>query len=99
MVAAPVQGGGRGGRKKANGFRDSVQVYQLWNSEDLTKNNKLMSDSMRRMCRTGDTACTRALLTDHFYLGDGRDIRKVVAVPMGCCHFCDLSEISRHQAI
>ena len=93
MVAAPVQGGGRGGRKQGNGFRETVQVYQLWNAEDLTQNNKLMSHSMRTLCKTGASSCTRELLSDHFHLSDGRDIRKVVAsAPMGCCHYCDLRQ-------
>ena len=93
MVAAPVQGGGRGGRKKGtNGFRDSVQVYQLWNQEDLSQNNNLMSNEMRTLCRTGVSSCTREFLTDNFNLGD-RDIRKVVlSDPMGCCHSCDLRQ-------
>ena len=65
--AALIQGGGRGGRKLTSGKRRSVQVYQLYNSQDFTGQNKLMNSNMKRICQSQE--CTRGLLKDYF-VGD-----------------------------
>ena len=64
QIAALVQGGGRGGRRLVNGNRRRVQVYQLYNSQDFSSQNKMMSADMRRICQSQD--CTRKLLMDFF---------------------------------
>jgi hypothetical protein len=85
-----LQGGGRGGRRKASGLRSTVQIYQLWNGSDLTKMNKTMTESMRSLCRTASTSCTRKLLRKHFHIGRGEPEEQVVnPLWMGCCTYCD----------
>ena len=91
-VAPVLQGGGRGGRKKLNGFRNTVQVYQLWNPEDLTTRNKLMSTDMRTLCRSGTTACTKEFLTKIYKIGkEGRqEPVEEREVQDDCCMYHDL---------
>jgi superfamily II DNA/RNA helicase len=86
-----LQGGGRGGRRQLDGLKRCVQVYQLWNPEDLTKRNKLMTEEMRRICRTGATACTRDLLQQSFHIWKGKPVR-MPEEERGqiCCHYHDL---------
>ena len=86
QVAALVQGGGRGGRKMGNGMRRRVQVYQLFNSQDLTSQNKSMSDDMRRICKSKE--CTRLLL-EKYFVGGKKD-KSVLGPVKHCCHSCDL---------
>ena len=89
QLAALVQGGGRGGRKLGNGMRRRVQVYQLFNPQDFTSQNKLMSPDMKRICYSGD--CTRNLMKDYF----AGDSELQDAVTRGhCCHICDKSDAS-----
>ena len=88
-VSSVLQGGGRGGRRKLNGFRSSVQIYQLFNGSDLTIKNKTMTDTMRTMCRTASTSCTRKLLREHFHLGGGEPGEQMVEQGLGCCSYCD----------
>ena len=93
-LAPVIQGGGRGGRKKLDGFRNSVQVYQLWNPEDLTKRNKLMSQDMRTLCRTGTTACTRQFLKEIYRIGNERmELLEELSDEEGCCMFHDLLQL------
>jgi superfamily II DNA helicase RecQ len=85
-----LQGGGRGGRRKGNGFRCSVQVYQLFNAEDLSRKNKHMSEEMRQLCRTGATACTRDLLTERYRIGPAVHPEGGEGRGFNCCHHHDL---------
>ena len=85
-----LQGGGRGGRKQLDGLRRCVQVYQLWNPEDLTRQNKTMTEEMRRVCRTGATSCTRDLLQQSYHIGKGRFVGEEVEHGENCCHYHDL---------
>ena len=86
QVAALVQGGGRGGRKMENGMRRRVQVYQLFNSQDLTSQNKSMSEDMRRICKSKE--CTRLLL-EKYFVGGKKD-KSVLSSAKHCCHNCDI---------
>ena len=88
-VSSVLQGGGRGGRRKPSGFRSSVQIYQLYNGSDLTVKNKTMTETMRTMCRTAETSCTRKLLMEHFHLGRGELGEQMVEQGLGCCTYCD----------
>ena len=89
-VSSVLQGGGRGGRRKVSGLRSTVQIYQLWNGSDLTKMNKTMTETMRSLCRTASTSCTRKLLRKHFHIGKGEPEEQVVnPLWMGCCTYCD----------
>ena len=86
-----LQGGGRGGRKQLDGLKRCVQVYQLWNPEDLTRRNKLMTEEVRKLCRTGATACTRDFLKQSFHIGKGRPVREPEDQRgQSCCHYHDL---------
>lgn len=91
--AALVQGGGRGGRRMANGKRRRVQVYQLYNSQDFSSSNKMMSVDMKRICQSGE--CTRKLLKDYF-VGNSQEDKdeeegsQSHGSPGNCCHNCDL---------
>ena len=86
QVSALIQGGGRGGRKLASGKRRKVQVYQLYNAQDLGAQNKAMSNMMRNICRSKE--CTRSLLKNYFVgCDDGTDFENVD--PSHCCHNCD----------
>ena len=89
--AALVQGGGRGGRRLENGKRRLVQVYQLFNSQDFTSQNKMMSPDMKRICESQE--CTRQLLKEYFVGdSDSKDVEDdggVVGSVGHCCHNCD----------
>ena len=86
--AALIQGGGRGGRKLKTGYRRRVQVYQFFNSQDFTKQNKLMSPYMKQICYSED--CTRKVLQKHF-VGDGEKELVEENIEVGrCCHNCDM---------
>ena len=88
QLAALVQGGGRGGRRQANGKRRQVQVYQLWNSQDFSSKNKLMSPDMRRICESKE--CTKKLLMEYFAGDcDGNSDGKGGEDHVHCCHNCD----------
>ena len=84
--AALIQGGGRGGRRQKNGKRSTVQVYQLFNSQDLTKNNRLMSAAMKEICLSKE--CTRKLLKKYF-VGNSEGVDGNEVNGNGCCHRCD----------
>ena len=86
QVAALVQGGGRGGRRQANGKRRQVQVYQLWNSQDFSSKNKLMSPDMRRICESKE--CTKKLLMEYF-AGNSNSDGEGEKVHLHCCQNCD----------
>ena len=93
-----LQGGGRGGRKQLDGLRRCVQVYQLWNPEDLSKRNKLMTEEMRQVCRTGASACTRDLLQQSFHIGKGRPLREPEEQRgESCCHYHDLKASQQEE--
>ena len=87
QVAALVQGGGRGGRKMDNGMRRKVQVYQLYNYQDIGNQNKFMSGMMRTVCRAKE--CTRRLLKNYFVGSDESPTELSVNVSSDCCHNCD----------
>ena len=87
QLAALVQGGGRGGRKTGNGMRKRVVVYQLYNSQDFTSQNRLMSPDVRRICQSKE--CTRALLED-FFAGNSETQDASIVDPKFCCHNCDM---------
>ena len=84
--AALIQGGGRGGRKLMNGKRRTVQVYQLFNSQDFTAQNRLMNPGMKHICQSLE--CTRGLLKEYF-IGDYRNQPQSDAMKGNCCHNCD----------
>ena len=84
--AALVQGGGRGGRKLANGKRRRVQVYQFFNSQDFTSRNKLMSPEMKKICQSEE--CSRFLLQNHF-VGNSEQQEEEVVDKNHCCNSCD----------
>ena len=84
QIAALVQGGGRGGRKIGNGRRRRVQVYQFYNNQDFTIQNKAMSADMKRICRGQE--CTRRLLKEYFV---GEPDNGNTVEPGYCCHNCD----------
>ena len=88
--AALVQGGGRGGRRQENGMRRRVQVYQFFNSQDLTVQNKEMSPDMRRICLSEE--CTRPLMKD-FFVGNSEPQEEQEQDPHHCCHQCDLNRL------
>ena len=88
--AALVQGGGRGGRRQENGMRRRVQVYQFFNSQDLTVQNKEMSPDMRRICLSEE--CTRPLMKE-FFVGDSEPQEEQEQDPCHCCHHCDLNRL------
>ena len=91
QLAALVQGGGRGGRKRLDGMRNRVQVYQFYNSQDFTSKNKQMSPDMRRICES--TQCTRRLLQD-FFASSSNTIREEMDLStFSCCHNCDLKSL------
>ena len=87
QLAAMIQGGGRGGRKIGNGFRRRVQVYQLFNPQDFSSQNKFMSPDMKRICYSGE--CTRELLKEYF-VGDSKGQDSVTRGH--CCQNCDRSD-------
>ena len=93
--AACIQGGGRGARRDGSGYRGAVQVYQLYNSSDLTKKNKEMSESMRRLCTESTTSCTKVLLREVF-AGDSskvgvlRSTEELELEHLHCCNFHDM---------
>ena len=87
QIAALVQGGGRGGRRMEDGKRRRVQVYQFYNSQDFTSQNKLMSAEMKMICQSPD--CTRLLLKDYFVGNSEEQKEEVVVDSNHCCHNCD----------
>jgi superfamily II DNA helicase RecQ len=87
-VAALLQGGGRGGRKRVGGTRSTVQLYQLHNGEDLTKRNKKMTIEMRSLCRAGETACPRDTLRRRYAMG--QVVEELGERGETCCHHHDL---------
>ena len=89
QVAALVQGGGRGGRRMENGMRRRTVVYQFYNSQDLSCQNKSMSEDMKRICRSRE--CTRLLLENYFVGSKKEEEDKQDLGPKKhCCHNCDL---------
>ena len=86
QLAALVQGGGRGGRRMENGKRRKVLVYQFYNSQDFTSQNKLMSLDMKRVCQS--QKCTRVLLKEYF-VGNSEEQKEEVEDKTHCCNNCD----------
>ena len=87
QLAALLQGGGRGGRRTENGRRRRVQVYQFYNSQDFTVQNKLMSPDMKRICKSEE--CTKDLLREYF-AGDNAPDDDIDEELRYCCHNCDM---------
>ena len=86
-LAALVQGGGRGGRRQADGTRRKVQTYLLFNGHSLTSKNTEMDEEVRKMCRSAATSWTRDELHDYFNLG--RKEKRPEGGHDWCCHFHD----------
>ena len=83
--AALVQGAGRGGRKNVDGTRRRVQVYQLYNSQDISPQNKI-SPQMRNLCLS--SKCTRLMLRDIFL--ENTEVHSPTVInPDFCCHNCE----------
>ena len=70
-----------------NGMRRTVQVYQFYNSQDFTTQNKLMSPDMKRICKSEE--CTKDLLREYF-AGNNVPQEDLGEVWKYCCHNCDL---------
>ena len=87
QLSALVQGGGRGGRKMVNGKRRLVQVYQLFNAQDLSSNIKTMSPMVREMCLSKQ--CTRKLLRSYFVRSSNESEDDTPYGSSHCCHNCD----------
>ena len=77
-----LQGAGRAGRRKANGVRQKVLVYVLFNSQDLGGNVPGLEDSVRTFCTS--KSCLKAQLREHF---DGES--DVSGSHDWCCSNCD----------
>ena len=88
-VAALLQGGGRGGRRRLDSKRGQVQVYQLYNSSDYGANMNLTS-AMAQLCKSADTSCTTKQLREHFAVPIGTNVEDLEKT-WWCCHFCDLA--------
>ena len=86
--SALVQGGGRGGRKMTDGKRRRVQVYQLFNSQDISSAYKSMSAFVRKICVSKE--CTRMLLKSYFVGTNEVDIEMNCSGGYHCCHNCDI---------
>lgn len=80
---------GRAGRLLESGKREQSIIYILFNDQDLGRNRKQLTESVRQICRSKDT-CLNRLLKDMFvgdYPVDNQPSRGA------CCSVCD-SEIS-----
>ena len=86
-VAALLQGGGRGGRRRADGMRSRVQVYQLFNNSDISSNSKV-SPKMTEICRSADTSCTTQQLSKHFAISKVSTLDHLDRSEW-CCNYCD----------
>ena len=64
-----------------------VQVYQLFNSQDLSKKNKMMTEEMREICLS--EGCTRKLLKSYFVGDAGVEGDELKYDETHCCHSCD----------
>ena len=84
-MASLLQGGGRGGRRRPDGLRGLVQVYQLYTSSDYGANAKL-TPAMRDLCKSASSCCTTKVLEDHFAVQtpQSTDRRRD-----WCCNYCD----------
>ena len=71
-----------------NGLRRRVQVYQFYNSQDFTAQNKLMSLDMKRICQSQE--CTRSLLEAYFAANSELKVRPALD-PDHCCHSCNVN--------
>ena len=100
--AGLIQGAGRGARRTTTGFRSSVQVYQLYNSSDLTIKNKDMSADMRRLCRESRSTCTKAALRQIFAGDSSGQVelgeQEKQQQRQNCCHFHDLQCQNEEEA-
>ena len=65
-IIASIEGGGRGGRKRGDGFRNTVQVYQLVNGEDMGLH---MTTEMKSLVSERKSRCTRDFLKEYFGVG------------------------------
>ena len=77
-----LQGAGRAGRRRADGGRQKVLVYVLYNSQDLGGNVPGLEDSVRYFCTA--QSCLKNLLRVHF---DGFIPENVTGA--WCCGSCD----------
>ena len=72
----------------ASGMRRKVQVYQLYNYQDIGNQNKFMSAMMRTVCRSKE--CTRSLLKNYFVGCSDRPVSEMsINASSDCCHNCD----------
>ena len=70
-----------------NGKRRRVIVYQFFNSQDFTTQNRLMSPDMKRICLSRD--CTRDLLKNYFVGNSEQGGEGELRDRDHCCHNCD----------
>ena len=82
-IEAMVQGGGRGGRKRSDGLRNTVQVYQLVNGEDL---KLTMSNEMRGLLTERRNVCSRDYLKKYY---GGVEEEKQDESTINCCQYHD----------
>ena len=70
-----------------NGKRKLVQVYQLFNAQDIGSNFKTMEPMVKKLCLSKE--CTRALLMKYF-VGGRDEVKEVGSIKSShCCHNCD----------
>ena len=81
-IEAMLQGGGRGGRKRGDGLRNTCQVYQLVNGEDM---GLQMSMEMKSMLSGRKSECTRDFLKEYF----GGESEAQSERGLHCCQFHD----------
>lgn len=76
---------GRAGRITATGARRHTLLYVLFNSQDLGRNVRDMTEGMRQLCLSS-TTCLRELLKKRFV---GNYVSSSVPSPGFCCSVCD----------
>ena len=82
-----LQGAGRAGRRTSSGKHTKVLVYVLFNSSDIANNVPGMTSEVKMFCSS--KSCLKALLREHFVIGQGclRDQSKTDQ--SWCCSNCD----------
>ena len=63
-------------------------MYQLYNSQDFTIQNKQMSPDMKRVCFSKE--CTRLLLKEYFVDNSEEQVEEGKVAAGFCCHNCDV---------
>ena len=88
-VGALLQGGGRGGRRRPDGRRGLVQVYQLFNTSDIGANTKV-TNMMVQLCRDAESNCTTSKLRAYYSVPSLTNTGDQ-AKGSWCCHNCDIT--------